>query len=220
MKRVFVILSILAFLFTIILTQTSAESSTNAPPNAEVTNLPKIDVRGTAQNIDAKFDQEIQIPNSIRPLISILFGIKSNISLSTLIIMLALLLGLFTIIQSMMGGFFETKKTTGFILSIILTFLASMVGVVRIISTYLLDLGDKIKFIEKWTAGSIILAIILIMLISSIWKRISRYMQKKKKERRDKEKTEEAEKEISEGLEILKQTAEIAKKQTGKNRKK
>ena len=126
-------------------------------------------------------DKEIEIPEGFQILARVFFGIDDSISISAVIILLAIWFVLFIIITNTLKLMHFFKGGIAWLIGAIVTILIALSGAIKGTAGLILAVGDSFGFIGKWSAGALMFALLVVLIIgfigSKILKKISDYIE-------------------------------------------
>ncbi len=142
--------------------QNNEDEKTILPENA------KEELEKATSKTNQALEKEIEIPSYIQIPIKIIFGIERTISISLLIIVLAIWLFSLLLFANILKLTPFFKNWTAWPAAIGITILIALSGVIKNIALFLLNTGDLLSFLAKWSAGVLLLIVTIILLIAFI----------------------------------------------------
>jgi hypothetical protein len=158
------------FIFVIFLLVQSVVAENSAGQSLLVNNssdigAPLEDFRGVVEKTDGLFEKEYVLPTRIQPIIGTLFRFGDSVTISEAIIALMLLLLFAFSFISIMKDFGPFSENTATWIGLLVALIVSMVGLVKSLTIFLLNLGGRLAFIEDWSAGALLFSGLLIVVI-------------------------------------------------------
>ncbi len=168
MKKIISILILSILLINLIVAQTPP----SAPSSANLT-TPKIEIKDPTLKIDNALEKEIELSENTQIFARILFGIKGNIAVSTLILLLAIWAWVLFLLSEILPAtpFFNspTKAWLGaFAINIIISITSTYVTVAQ----FFINFGEDISFLKDWSAGWLVFSIIVIMVFFALFQKL------------------------------------------------
>ncbi len=210
-KKLFVLIILLGFLSSIVWAQTSTNKTLNENANnqtnssfKQLINIDKEILKDPTPKIDERLDNDIKIPSAIQMIAQITFGVKGNISVSALI----LLLSIWTWVLLLLGGItpmipFFKNKIMAWLGALIINLVIALSGTYVTIAQIILNIGKEIKFLKDWSTGFLFFCVIIIIVLFYLFKKISKKIQERMKISEAKEEGQNV------GISLVKSTAQF-----------
>ena len=132
-----------------------------ADPKIKLPSAPEI-VSKIAARTDPVLEKEFEIRGWLETITKALFRIEGKVSISFIIIAFFLFTLLYFTFEEILYTFSLYSERTTQIISICLIVIMSALGFIKSITLSLLNIGDKIKFIENWAFAQIMLLALVI----------------------------------------------------------
>ena len=163
--------------------ETSIIEETSTDPSLEdaLNQADKGILGGIKEKSNNLVEKEIAIPESISPWIKTLTRFEDPITISQVVIALGIMVLLVFILNDLLqmssSGF---NKMTSIITTIVAVLIISAIGMIKIATNKLIELGNVFKLLESWSAGAILFWIILIIIAIIILQHIARLTRERK----------------------------------------
>ncbi len=210
-KQLFSIFTIIMLLCSIVLAQTSTNDTLNEnitnQKNSSLKQLINIDkeiLKDPTPKIDERLDKDIKIPGAIQKIVQIIFGIKGDISVSALILLLAIWTWVLLLLVGItpMIPFFK-NKIMAWLGAIIINLVIALSGAYVTIAQLTLSIGKDIKFLKDWSAGFLFFCVVIIIVLFYLFKKVSKKIQERMKINEAKEEGQKS------GIALVKSTAQF-----------
>ncbi len=170
------------FLSSIVLAQTSTTDTQINSSLKSSFNISKEILKDPTPQIDERLDKDIIIPDNVQMIVRIVFGIKGDISVSALILLLAI----WTFVLLFLGGITPliplfNNKIKAWFLAFIINLLIALGGTYVTIAQFTLSIGEDIKFLKDWSAGLLFLCIVTIIVFFYLFNKIFKKFQERMK---------------------------------------
>ena len=188
MKKELVIFSLISLiLLSNFVVADSNDTTSNTPDSDDIKQELEIATKNIDEKVSKGLEKEIQIPQYLQVIAKIMFGMEETIGISLFIILVILWLIVLILLIDIIK-FIPIPLLQNFwpraIVGILISSLIALSGITKSIALFFLNIGDSLKFLEKWGAGALLFALvvlgIILFAIMKIMPFLDRYYQKLK----------------------------------------
>lgn len=165
MKKSYGILVLALLIFSI--TSVFAADEIQGPDVQEV-NESISKLNSFSDKLTSVTEKPINIPDNLKPIVKAVFRFEDEITVSTLVISIMLLILLVLFFTNMVQIFSIFSPMTSAIIGIILTLTLSMTGVLKSTTIWLLNAGSHFSLLESIGAGWFLFAVLGIIIFTII----------------------------------------------------
>ncbi len=164
--------------------ETPAQSTINDMPGDSTNPVPT--PTSAFEGVKDKTDQFIEttisfseLPKPIASILRTITGITEDITLSQFIVFISITILFFLAIGNIFTLFSPFSKGTGTAIAALMTLIAGVIGILRVISIALLATAENIKLLAEWSTGALFVTVVIIVGLWFIFSKIADYARRK-----------------------------------------